>query len=399
MTLSLKDKLRPIMNFYNSTTMKIISTLLMALFACAAMAQQVTEIAIVPDKPEKVIINGKEVEVLDAPEIMPEYPGGINGIMSFLSSKLVYPQEAFENNIQGRVLVQFVVDTEGNVSNVEIREGVHPLLNEEALRVVRMLNGWTPGKYQGKPVNVWYVLPVSFKLQDDMLQEEVWDAVPIDSIGYQEMMDLGLKAQSENNLPHATAYFKEAFHINPYSIDPLERITRMNNANGKTTENAVIYEFGIDELTRWNRLNGTGMSAIFPMEWLAEQMKKIDPNDLHPQFALMWTYLQAPSATTREKANEMMDVLIPICKEREMWDQYGHMMSLKTFFLTDEDAIIALYEPNVEYLSKSPQGAGALVILSMVYGESKGDSVKAAKYMKMAEEADPERIEISKWIE
>lgn len=379
--------------------MKFFSTLLMALIACTTMAQQATEIAIVPDKPEKAIINGKEVEVLEAPEVMPEYPGGINGIMSFLSSNLVYPQEAFENNIQGRVLVQFVVDTKGNVSNVEIREGVHPLLNEEAVRVVKMLNGWTPGKYQGKPVNVWYVLPVSFKLQADNSQDEVCDAVPIDSVGYQEMMDLGLKAQQENNVIHATAYFKEAFHINPYSIDPLERIVKMNNANGKSMENYAIYEYGVDELSRWNRLKGTGMSAIFPMEWLADQMKRIDPDDLYPQFALTWTYLQAPSANSREKANKMMDILIPICKEKEMWDQYGHIMSLKTFFLPDEDAIIALYEPNVEYLSKSPQGAGALAILSRVYGESKGDTAKAAKYMKMAEDADPERIELPKWLE
>lgn len=57
------------------------------------------------------------------------------------------------------------------------------------------------------------------------------------------MMDLGLKAQSENNLPHAAAYFKEAFHINPYSIDPLERIIKLNNANQKSSDN-----YGIERL-------------------------------------------------------------------------------------------------------------------------------------------------------
>ena len=395
----MKGKLKIIMNSYNSIIMRILSTIMMSLVAFVAMAQQVTEIAIVPDMPEKAMINCKAVEVLEAPDVMPEYPGGVNGIMSFLSSKLIYPQEAFEKNIQGRVLVQFVVDTQGNVSNVEIKDGVHPLLNEEAIRVVKMLNGWTPGKHQGNAVNVWYVLPVSFKLQADIPQEEVWDAVPIDSVGYQEMMDLGLKAQQENNVVHATAYFKEAFHINPYSIDPLERIITLNNANGKSQENYAVYEYGVDELSRWNRLNGTGMSAIFPMEWLAEQMEVLDEDDLYPQFTLMWTYLQAPSSSMREKANGMMDKLIPISKIREMWDQYGHMMSLKTFFLADEDAIIALFEPNVEYLTKSPQGAGALVILSRVYSESKGDPAKAAKYMKMAEDADPERTEITKWLE
>lgn len=236
--------------------MKLITTILLIVTSCVAFGQQITEIAIVPDKPEKAIINGKEVDVLEAPDVMPEYPGGINGIMSFLSANLVYPPNAAEQSIQGRVLVQFVVDTKGNVSNVEIREGVDPSLDAEALRVVKLLNGWTPGKMKGKPVNVWYTLPISFKLQDETPQiEEEWDAVPIDSVGYQEMMDLGLKAQSENNLPHATAYFKEAFHINPYSIDPLERIIKMNNANQKSADNYAIYEFGVDELSRWNRLN------------------------------------------------------------------------------------------------------------------------------------------------
>lgn len=82
-----------------------------------------------------------------------------------------------------------------------------------------------------------------------------------------------------------------------------------------------------------------------------------------------------------------------------MWDQYGHMMSIKVFFMTDYDAIINLYEPNVDKLAKSPQGSGALAMLSQLYGEKKGDAAKAAKYMKMAEYADPERIELPKWIE
>lgn len=130
-------------------TMRIISTVLMLFVAFVSTAQQVTEIAIVPDKPEKAIINGKEEQVYELPDELPEYPGGINGIMSFLSANLVYPPNAAEQSIQGRVLVQFVVDTNGNVSNAEIREGVDPSLDAEALRVVKLLKGWTPGKMRG----------------------------------------------------------------------------------------------------------------------------------------------------------------------------------------------------------------------------------------------------------
>lgn len=369
-------------------------TLLLLLFISSfgmvvGQVNNITEIHIVSD----------EDYVDDAPDIMPEYPGGVNAIMTFLGNNIVYPNKAVEENIQGKVIVKFIVDKSGNVSTPEVINSVHPLLDAEALRVVRLLKGFTPGMKNGCAVNTWYTLPINFKLQNDISDIEEFDAVAIDSIGYQEMMDLGLKAQSENNLAHATAYFKEAYHINPYSIDPLERIVKLNNANNKSDLNYAIYEYGVDQLTRWNQLQGTGNSAIFPMEWLAGEMQKINKDDLYPQFALLWTYLQAPSMTLRTRASDLIDKLIPLCEEQGLWDQYGHIMSLKTFFLTNEDDIISLYEPNVDKLKRSPQGSGALAILSRIYSEKKGDAVKAEKYMKMAEDADPERIELPKWLE
>lgn len=350
---------------------------------------QITEIKIVKDS-----------EYVDeTPDVLPEYPGGVNGLMSFLSENLIYPQKAIEDNIQGKVVVKFVVDKKGKAANPEVINSIHPLLDAEALRVVSLLTGFTPGQKKGQSVNTWYTLPINFKFQDNQPEIEEFDAVAIDSIGYQEMMDLGLTAQKENNLAHATAYFKEAYHINPYSIDPLERIVKLNNTNGKSDLNYDIYEYGVDQLSRWNQLNGTGNSAIFPMEWLAAEMQKINKDDLYPQFALLWTYLQAPSVSLRTRANDLIDKLIPLCEEQGLWDQYGHIMSLKTFFLTNEDDIVSLYEPNVDKLKKSPQGSGALAILSRIYSEKKGDTAKAEMYMKMAEEADPERVELPKWLE
>lgn len=388
--------------FYKAVVTALCYAFVGTLYVSAQETQKVTEIMIVEDSaPDNVKVNGKNTSVyqLQLLDSEPEYPGGINGLMSFLAQNLVYPESAMEGNIQGKVVVKFVVTRDGNVANVEVIKSVDPALDAEATRVISLLKGFTPGMLNGEKVSVWYTLPVNFKLQDDVPDIEEFDAVDIDSIGYQEMMDLGLKAQSENNLAHTTAYFKEAYHINPYSIDPLERIVKLNNANGKSDLNYDIYEYGVDQLTRWNQLHGTGNSAIFPMEWLAGEMQKINKDDLYPQFALLWTYLQAPSVSLRTKANDLIDKLIPLCEEQGLWDQYGHIMSLKTFFLTNEDDIISLYEPNVDKLKKSPQGSGALAILSRIYSEKKGDAVKAEKYMKMAEEADPERIELPKWLE
>jgi len=305
---------------------KYIFSFIMMLAAVQINAQEttkVTEIAIVEDSaPDDVKINGKNVSVyqLQSLDVEPEYPGGVNGLMSFISQNLVYPESAVERSIQGRVVIKFVVTKDGNVANAEVVKSVDPALDAEALRVVSLIKGFTPGVFDGKKVDVWYTLPLNFKLQDDEPDIEEFDAVVIDSIGYQEMMDLGLAAQKENNIAHATAYFKEAYHINPYSIDPLERIINLNNANNKSDLNYEIYEYGVDQLTRWNQVNGTGNSAIFPMEWLAKQMQILKTDDLYPQFALLWTYLQAPSVTLRTRANDLIDKLIPLCEEQELLD-------------------------------------------------------------------------------
>ena len=167
------------------------------------LAQHYTEISIVPDN-----------EYVDeVPDKQPEYPGGINALMRFLSQNLVYPQEAMANNLQDKVIVKFIVNTKGDVEYPEIMSGKYPVLNQEALRVVSLLKGFKPGEKNGEAVKTWFTLPINFKLNSEQDEDDdYFDAVPIDSIGYQEMMELGLKAQSENNLPHATAYFKEAFH-------------------------------------------------------------------------------------------------------------------------------------------------------------------------------------------
>ncbi len=105
--------------------------------------------------------------VYDAPDVLPEYPGGLNGLMDFLCQNIIYPTKAVEGNIQGKVLVKFVVNISGSVENVQVIEPVHPLLDEEAVRVVSLLRGFTHGQKDVKYVNTWYSLPISFKLNGD----------------------------------------------------------------------------------------------------------------------------------------------------------------------------------------------------------------------------------------
>lgn len=96
---------------------------------------------------------------------MPSFPGGLNGLMTFLAQNMVYPVTAQENGVQGRVTVSFVVETDGFITDVEVARSVDPFLDREAMRIVKAMPKWTPGKKDGKPVRVKYTVPVVFRLQ------------------------------------------------------------------------------------------------------------------------------------------------------------------------------------------------------------------------------------------
>lgn len=112
----------------------------------------------------------KEVEaedpnkIYDNVEVLPEYPGGSAAMMRYLAQNVKYPQAAQENGRQGKVVVQFVVDTDGSIINAHVLTSVDPDLDKEALRVIKSMPRWTPGKQKGKPVRVKYTVPVNFRL-------------------------------------------------------------------------------------------------------------------------------------------------------------------------------------------------------------------------------------------
>ena len=116
---------------------------------------------------EKPVETPKEVtqEVFTSVEQMPQFPGGDEALMKFLSSHINYPPMAAENNVQGKVILQFVVGKDGRVGEVKIARSVDKDLDKEAMRVVKSLPKFIPGRQNGQAVPVWYSLPVSFKLQ------------------------------------------------------------------------------------------------------------------------------------------------------------------------------------------------------------------------------------------
>jgi len=99
-------------------------------------------------------------------QVMPQFPGGEQAMMKFVSSNVHYPEEAKEKEISGRVLVGFIVEKDGSVTEVKVLKGIGKLCDEEAVRVVKSMPKWTPGMQDGKPVRVHFQMPFVFKLQE-----------------------------------------------------------------------------------------------------------------------------------------------------------------------------------------------------------------------------------------
>ena len=115
-----------------------------------------------PEPPKHVV---EETKIFTVVEQMPMYPGGDAALMGYLRDNIHYPTIAAENGVQGRVVVGFVVERDGSITDVKILRGVDPSLDREAMRVVKNMPRWTPGKQNGSAVRVKYQVPVSFRLQ------------------------------------------------------------------------------------------------------------------------------------------------------------------------------------------------------------------------------------------
>lgn len=114
--------------------------------------------------------------VFEIVDQMPQFPGGSDALLSHLASHIIYPEEAVADYAQGRVIVRFVVKADGSIGEVKILRGCHPALDKEAVRAVKSLPNFIPGKVNNNPVNVYFTLPINFKFSDP---EPDPDAAPL----------------------------------------------------------------------------------------------------------------------------------------------------------------------------------------------------------------------------
>lgn len=124
----------------------------------------VKEQVVVVEEAPKPVEKPQPEKIFEAVEQPAEFPGGQAALMKWLSSNIRYPENAQQNGVQGRVIVKFVVEKDGSISNAQVVKGVDKDLDQEALRVVKRMPKWQPGKNNGQAVRAYFTLPVSFKL-------------------------------------------------------------------------------------------------------------------------------------------------------------------------------------------------------------------------------------------
>lgn len=105
-----------------------------------------------------------EGDIFQVVEQMPEFPGGMEALLAYLGKNIKYPASAQENNIQGRAVIEFVVNKDGTIVDPKVVKALDPACDKEALRVIKAMPKWNPGKQRGKPVRVKYTVPVTFRL-------------------------------------------------------------------------------------------------------------------------------------------------------------------------------------------------------------------------------------------
>ena len=133
---------------------------LIALSACSEMTECAME-----TKPVPPVTKAKEKNWSCGLEQMPSFPGGQKALLEYLTANVRYPDDCEDTCVQGRVIVSFMVERDGSLSEAKVMKSVYPSLDEEALRVVNSMPKWCPGKLNGKAVRIKYTIPVNFKLQ------------------------------------------------------------------------------------------------------------------------------------------------------------------------------------------------------------------------------------------
>ena len=340
---------------------KIFFFLTLTVFTQQAYAQndslrtvQVTRIAIVDaDKVQNEVMDMDEYEegnskkdgeeVFIAIDQPAEFPGGVNALMEWLRDHIKYPQNAYRNNIEGRAVVKFIVEKDGSIGEAEVVTDINPELEEEALRVVKSMPKWEPGKNNGVPVRSFFNLPITFKIPEDERWKEDNTARGVvnqeDSIPQNEIFDMGEvydydeaerfdkygdEEISKGNIKNAIAYYKEAFDINPFVLNPIEKAEEILLKEANNEELVGLYDYSVQKLIREEKLHENDIPRgiresdyMQPAIKFLEKLVELQPDNLNYTKLLLYYYVFIPEPS---KLVSYAEQIFPRLEKNELSD-------------------------------------------------------------------------------
>lgn len=325
----------------------------------------------------------------DTTETPASYRGGLKALQQVLIDNMSYPEDAFKQRIQGRVVVRFRVNADGKVEDITILKPVYPSLDAEALRVARLLTDWIPGTRAGKPVACYFTLPVNFQLPpEDLLRPE---KAPVDSAAWQEMMDLATKSESERNYPYAKSYLKEAFYINPYDFLPIDRLLVITGAEKVKGADKQVLMDALQVLDRQTSTHGAYRGFIPVYEEIVQRMKKIDSKEYHPALSLASLSLSLSMLDDRDRCLKLVDEVRGHVKpdDAESWSFIYDKVPMYLLYIRNEpQTVISYLLPKIGKNTKDNNLRTSFNILSEAYRLS-GDENEAGRWSEVADKLTP----------
>ena len=395
--------------------MKIRTVMLLCLLSSTCLLGQAKTAAPGAEKEETVeeeivtpieilIVNEEEVDssssrIYETVEEPGEFPGGQAALNKWLSYNIRYPEIAQQNGIQGRVVIRFVVEKDGTISNVECLKGVDPSLDGEAMRIVKIMPKWIPGKINGMPVRSNFTLPVTFRLQDDNKKTPGFnDLYNIEEA--KQFEKYGDEEAAKGNIRNAVAYYKEAFDINPIDFKPIEKSEEL--LKGNPEELMALYK-NVCEKLQWENTKHPDWEDIvrlnrflFPATRYNEKLVALDPTNFNLNTSLMYSYLYVFEYT---KAIDVAQKLYPeLKKNKELTENdkamFLGMYSIALMSKNEWKTIIKQISPYTKLLTDSgiPLGALGICALAKAY-EAEGKQKEADPLIRWVEENNPELYE------
>ena len=171
----MNNKQTTLCNIWKYASMLWVIAIFLFFSSFQTKAEPVIEMNIVQQDTANQIkpVSKDSIQISNNLEVMPQFPCGNEALIKWLWKNITYPKEAAEKEIQGRVVVRFAIKSDGSIKEVEIVKPLDPLCDKEAMRVIKMMPKWTPGIRDGKPVDVYYSLPVTFKLRKTETVNEI----------------------------------------------------------------------------------------------------------------------------------------------------------------------------------------------------------------------------------